>query len=78
MDYLESLFSVDTFNKTLATVAAGQYLKYMGETYGKKLKQNDRYKCPLMIPKREWKAIIEDAKENKLIDEGKTPSRPRR
>jgi hypothetical protein len=29
MDYLESLFGVDTFNKTLATTAAGKYLKYM-------------------------------------------------
>jgi len=27
MDYLENLFGVDTFNKTLATAAVGQYLK---------------------------------------------------
>jgi hypothetical protein len=78
MDYLESLFGVDTFNKTLATVAAGQYLKYTRETYRKHLKQNDRYEHPLMIPEREWKALIEDAKEKKLTDEGKTPSGPRR
>jgi hypothetical protein len=30
MDYFEILFGVDTFNKTLATAAAGQYLKYTG------------------------------------------------
>jgi hypothetical protein len=42
------------------------------------LKQNDRYERPLMIPEREWKALIEDAKEKKLIDEGKTPSGPKR
>jgi hypothetical protein len=78
MDYLESLFGVDTFNKTLATAATGQYLKYTWETYRKHLKQNDRYEHPLMIPEREWKALIEDAKEKKLTDEGKTPSGPRR
>ena len=31
-----------------------------------------------MIPEREWKAHIEDAKEKKLTDEGKIPSGPRR
>jgi hypothetical protein len=62
MDYLEILFGVDTFNKTLATIATNQYLKYMRETYRKQLKKNDRYKCPLMIPEREWKTLIEDAK----------------
>jgi hypothetical protein len=31
-----------------------------------------------MIPEREWKALIKDAKEKKLTDEGKTPSGPRR
>jgi hypothetical protein len=78
MDYLKSLFGVDTFNKTLATTATGQYLKYTREAYRKHLKQNDRYECPLMIPEREWKALIEDEKEKKLTDEGKTPFGPRR
>jgi hypothetical protein len=78
MDYLESLFGVDIFNKTLTTAASGQYLKYKRETYRKNLKQNDRYERSLMIPEREWKALIEDAKEKKLTDEGKTPSGPRR
>jgi len=31
-----------------------------------------------MILEREQKALIEDAKEKKLADEGKTPSGPRR
>jgi hypothetical protein len=31
-----------------------------------------------MIPEREWKALIENAKEKKLTDEGKTTSGPRR
>jgi hypothetical protein len=78
MDYLESLFGVDTFNNTLVIATAGQYLKYMRETYRKHLKTNDRYEHPLMIPEREWKALIEDSKEKKLTDEVKTPSGPRR
>jgi hypothetical protein len=78
MDYLKSLFGVDTFNKTLATIAADQYLKYTREKYRKYVKQNYRYEHPLMIPEREWKTLIDDAKEKKLIDEGKTSSGPRR
>jgi len=78
MDYLEILFGVDTFNKTLSITAVGQYLKYTREAYRKHLKQNDRYERPLMIPEREWKALIEDAKEKKLKDEVKTPYGPRR
>ena len=58
MDYLEILFGVDTFNNILAIAVVGQYLKYMRETYRKHLKQNDRYEHPLMIPEREWKALI--------------------
>jgi hypothetical protein len=76
MDYLENLFGVDTFNNTLAMATTGQYLKYTRETYMNHLKQNDRYENPLIIPEREWKALIEDAKEKKLTDEGKTPSGP--
>jgi hypothetical protein len=78
MDYLEILFGLDTINKTLATIAAGQYLKYTRETYRKHLKQNYRYEHPLVIPERGWKALIEDAKDKKLTDEGKAPSGPKR
>jgi hypothetical protein len=74
MDYLKIIFGVDTFNKTLATAAVGQYLKYIQETYRNLLKKNDRYEHPLMIPEREWKALIENTKEKKLTNEGKTPS----
>jgi hypothetical protein len=52
MDYLERLFGVDTFNKTLATAVAGQYLKYMRETYRKHLKKNYRYDHPLIFLER--------------------------
>jgi hypothetical protein len=62
MDYLESLFGVDGFNKTLATTVADVYLKYTRETYRKHLKKNDRYERPLMIPEREWKDLIEETK----------------
>jgi hypothetical protein len=68
MDYLESLFGVDTFNKTLATAAAGQYLKYTRETYRKHLKQNDRYEHPLMIPEREWCSKVHRCNAKRLQD----------
>jgi hypothetical protein len=42
------------------------------------LKQNDRYEHPFMIPEREWKTFVEDAKEKKLTDEGRTLFGPRR
>jgi hypothetical protein len=78
MDYLESLFGVETFNKTLATIVAGQYIKYTREMYRNHLKQNYRYNLPLMILEREWKVLIKETKEKILTDEGKTPSGPRR
>jgi hypothetical protein len=31
---------------------------------------NPRYECPPSIPEREWKALIDDAKEKKLRKTG--------
>jgi hypothetical protein len=38
------------------------------------LQKNPRYEHPPAVPEREWKALIEDAKEKKLRKEGKTPT----
>ena len=65
MDYLECLFGVDTFNKSGVTSAASTYLKYVWNMYKVDLKKNPRYENPPMILEREWKALIEDAKEKK-------------
>ena len=78
MDYLEGLFGVDTFTQIAATSTAGQYLKYMQGIYRAHLQNNSRYKHPCMIPKREWKSLIEDVKKKKLRKEGKAPPSPAR
>ena len=66
MDYLEGLIGVDTFNTKAVTSAAGEYLKYTRDVYRQILARNPRYDHPPSIPEREWKAIIDDAKENIL------------
>ena len=63
MDYLEGLFGVDMFNKKEVTFSAGEYLKYTRDVYRRSLVGNPRYEHPPSIPEREWKVIIDDAKE---------------
>jgi hypothetical protein len=70
MDYLEGLFGVDTFNTKAVTSAAGEYLKYTRDVYRRSLAKNPRYERPPSIPEREWKAIIDDAKEKILRKSG--------
>ena len=66
MDYLEGLFGVDMFNTKAVTSASGEYLKYTRDVYRWSLARNPRYEHPPSIPEREWKEIIDDAKENIL------------
>jgi hypothetical protein len=70
MDYLEGLFGVDTFNTKAVTSAAGEYLKYTQYVYRRSLAKNPRYERPPSIPEREWKEIIDDAKEKILRKSG--------
>ena len=70
MDYLEGLFGVDMFNTKAVTSAAGEYLKYTQDVYRRSLARNPRYECSQSIPKREWKVIIDDAKEKILKKSG--------
>jgi hypothetical protein len=70
MDYLEGLFGVDTFNTKAVTSATGEYLKYTQDVYRQSLARNPRYERPPSIPEREWKAIIDDAKEKILKKSG--------
>jgi hypothetical protein len=79
MDYLEGLFGVVMFNKKAITSVADKYLKYTWDFYRRILAGNPRYEHPPSIPEREWKAIVDDAKEKilktlgeKIID---TPSK---
>lgn len=78
MDYLEGLFREDTFNKSGFTFVTSTYLKYAQDMYRVHLQKNPRYEHLPMIPEREWKALIKDAKEKKLRKKGKTIPSPTR
>ena len=67
-----------TFDKTTVAQVVGKYLKYTWENYRTYLKIKSRYERPLMIPEREWRALIEDEKEKKAKKEGKMLTGPAR
>jgi len=46
-------------------------LKYTRAQYRQILEENLKYESPLMVSEKEWKALIEDAKENFLKIQGK-------
>jgi hypothetical protein len=66
MAYLEGLFGIDTFNTKAVTYVASEYLKYTRDVYRRILSRNPRYEHPPSVPEREWKVIINDAKEKIL------------
>ena len=70
---LVGLFGEGSFNKYGVSSKASAYLKYMRDKYRVHLQQKPKYEHPQMIPKREWKALQDDAKEKMLQKEGKTP-----
>jgi hypothetical protein len=78
LDYLERMFGVDTFDKSEVSKVVGLYLKYIRDMYRVNLQKNPRYEHPPIIPEREWKAFIEDAKEKRLRKEGRNPPGPGR
>jgi hypothetical protein len=66
IDHLVNLFG-DSFNKIRVNSLVNTHLKYVRDQYRVHLKTNPRYKHPSMIPKIEWKNVLEDAKENAMI-----------
>ena len=66
MNYLEGLFGVYMFNTKEVTSAVGEYLKYSRDVYRRSLTRNPRFENPPSIPEREWKTIIDDAKDKIL------------
>ena len=60
MDYVEGLFGIDTFNKIGVISIANTYLKYAWDMYMVHFQKKPRYECPLTIPKRKWRALIDD------------------
>jgi len=63
----------NTFNKKVVAKLAGENLKYTRAQYRDKLQLDLKHERPPMVPEKEWKALIEDAKENLLKRQGKQP-----
>ena len=70
MNHMVSLFG-DTFNKKGVTATTSLSLKYVKEDYRDNLQINTKYEHPPMVPEKEWKALMDDAKEKALIKQGK-------
>ena len=71
MNHMVSLFG-ETFNKKGVTAAIGLNLKYGREDYRDNLQINHNNECPPMVPEKDCKVLIEDAKEKALRKQGKT------
>jgi hypothetical protein len=63
----------NTFNKKVVTNLAGKDLKYTRSQYREKLQIELKHECPPMVPEKEWKALIEDAKQNLFKKQGRQP-----
>lgn len=72
IDNMVNLF-INTFNKKVVAKLASENLKYTRAQYRDKLQLDLKHERPPMVPKKEWKALIEDAKENLLKIQGKQP-----
>ena len=65
MNHMVNLFG-DTFNKKGVTATASLNLKYVREDYRDNLKINTKYERPPMVPKKEWKVLMDDENEKAL------------
>jgi hypothetical protein len=62
IDHMVNLFG-NTFNKKVVTKLDDKNLKHTRAQYREKLQLDLKHEVPPMVPKKEWKALIEDAKE---------------
>ena len=67
------LFGNDTFDITKVLKKVGQHMNIVHDQYNFHLERNPRYEHPLMIPTREWKALVKDGEERALRKQGKLP-----
>ena len=70
---LVGLFGKDTFDTSKVLQKDGKKLKIVRDQYRVHLEKKRRYERPPMIPSREWKYLVEDAKEKGLRRAGKIP-----
>ena len=68
---LVGLFGAETFNQKKVLEKAGQHLHYVREGYRNNLAINPKYEHPPMIPTREWKGLLDDAREKAAKIAGK-------
>jgi hypothetical protein len=65
--------SGNTFNKKVVSKLVRENLKYTRAQYRDKLRIDLKHERPPMVSKKEWKAQIEDAKENLFKKQGQQP-----
>jgi hypothetical protein len=63
----------NTFNKKVVTKLSSENLKYTRAQYREKFQIDLKQEHPPMVPKKEWKVLIEDAKENLFKNQGRQP-----
>jgi hypothetical protein len=63
----------DSFNKPKVLKRTNNHLKHVREAYRNKLVQDPKCERPLVVPEREWKEIILDARESEMKAQGKKP-----
>ena len=68
---LLGFFGAETFNQKKVLEKAGQHLHYVREGYQNNLAINPKYERPSMIPTREWKGLLDDAREKAAKIAGK-------
>ena len=66
----------DSFNKLDILKRTGKHLKHVREAYRHKLVNDPKCERPLVVPEREWKEIIADAREIAMKAQGKMPPGP--
>ena len=70
---LVGMFSNETFNRIAVLKKDGQHLNIVQDQYRVHLERNPRYECPLMIPSRDWKSLVEYGKDRALRKARKIP-----
>ena len=68
---LVGFFGAETFNQKKVLEKDGQHLHYVWEGYRNNLAINPKYEFPPVIPTREWKGLLDDAKEKSTKIAGK-------
>lgn len=64
-------FGAETFNPKKVLEKVGQHLHIVREQYRNDLEKNPKYEHPPMIPTREWKGLLDDAREKAAKIAGK-------